>query len=298
MNEPTFTRGHEVFASWFDDIQHNRKPVLWPVDNWGVEIGPGRLVVLAAAPGSGKTTLATQWMMDILRQKADVFAVIQNIEMSPGALMDKMLSRFSGVPLGDIYHRRELPAALKAKRDGAISIIRDFASRLYFTTGAASLDAAMETMKAAQSETGLSECLFIADYIQRISAGNAPGERESVNKTMAGLRLIAQAGGAVLAVSAAGRQKSENKPANYENLGLASFRGSSEIEFGADAAYILEPVKGDSGITRLSCVKNRFGDTGAVTVEFDKVRASFRPVELPDVTANIKKAWKQDDWAK
>lgn len=290
-----YMRGTDAFASWRDDIQHNREPVLWPVDSWDVEIGPGRLVILAAAPGLGKTTLAVQWAADILRRNADVFAVLQNVEMSPGALLDKMLSRFSGVPLADIYHRRELPAVWAEKRDVALDIIREIVPRLYFVTGASTLVAAQNTMKAASQETGLSECLYVADYVQRISAGNASGERESINKVMAGLRNIAQTGGAVLAVAAAGRQKAEKGGSNYENLGLASFRGSSEIEFGADAAYIIETIKGDTNITRMICVKNRFGFTRAVTVEFDRLRASFRPVAEVDLKADIKKAW-NDDW--
>ena len=60
------------------------------------------------------------------------------------------------------------------------------------------------------------------------------------------VRQFADAGVAVLVVAALARGRDSKGRSSYsEGLGLASFRETSELEYGADDAFILLPDDGD-----------------------------------------------------
>jgi len=64
---------------------------------------------------------------------------------------------------------------------------------------------------------------------------------------------------------------------------LASFRGSSELEFGCDAAYVLDP---DAGTVDFRCEKNRFGAVEGIVTTFDgSVQTFSAHVELSGLDA-------------
>jgi replicative DNA helicase len=106
--------------------------------------------------------------------------------------------------------------------------------------------------------------LLVPDYLQRF--GTEKELRESLDGLMSGVRKLALAGAAVVAVSSVTRQRDNRGQTGYSGLGLASFRGSAELEFGADSAYLLDA--GD-GTTTLRCVKNRFGKPADFHLRFD-----------------------------
>lgn len=87
--------------------------------------------------------------------------------------------------------------------------------------------------------------LLVLDYIQRIAPPGdyADNNRGSVNATMDCVRKFADIGGAVLMVAAVARTKDSKGRVSYDGAGLnlASFRESSELEFGADDAFMLVP---------------------------------------------------------
>lgn len=77
--------------------------------------------------------------------------------------------------------------------------------------------------------------LMVLDYIQRIQGDEKADIRESLNKAMGATRR------AVLAVSALSRSKVSGGSSYANSTSLASFRESSEVEYGADWACILSP---------------------------------------------------------
>src|SRR5205807_184227 len=84
--------------------------------------------------------------------------------------------------------------------------------------------------------------LLLLDFIQRIAPPGEHGDRRGfVNATMDYLRQFADCGKAVVVVSAIGRTKDSKGRSSYSGAGLnlASFRESSELEFGADDAFML-----------------------------------------------------------
>jgi hypothetical protein len=69
----------------------------------------------------------------------------------------------------------------------------------------------------------------------------------------------------VVVVSSVARQKDDKGRSAYAGLGLASFRGSAELEFGCDSGYILDAA---NGVAVMRCVKNRFGKPADVHLRF------------------------------
>lgn len=98
--------------------------------------------------------------------------------------------------------------------------------------------------------------LAVLDYVQRFSSGDKE-DRAKLDEVMSKVRLLATAAAAVFVVSSVTRQKTRTGGSTYAGLTLAAFRGSAELEFGADDAYLLhsEPA---TGVARLEHVKFRF----------------------------------------
>jgi len=84
------------------------------------------------------------------------------------------------------------------------------------------------------------------------------------------LRQFADAGVAVIVVSAVGCGKDSKGRSSYagDALSLASFRESSEVEFGADDAFILVPDAEDADSVTLRHLKSRHGEARDIALAF------------------------------
>jgi replicative DNA helicase len=154
------------------------------------------------------------------------------------------------------------------------SLWLDIADRLAFVRPPFTLD----NIAAAADEFDAG--LLLLDYAQRITPPGDHGDRRnSVNALMDYLRQFADAGVAVLVVAAVGRTRDAKGRSSYaaDGLNLASFRESSELEFGADDAYILAPDPKDAELVVLRHLKSRHGEQRDIALTFDKARQSFTP---------------------
>ena len=194
-------------------------------------------------------------------------AVVCNCEMPPAVLLDRQLARLSGIDLTLIRHRR-LDAGHADRIDQALHTLDALAERLAFVRPP--FDLANVAATADAFDAGL----IVLDYIQRITPpGDHGDKRGAVDATMSFLRQFADAGVALVVVSAVGRGKDSKGRSSYsEGLSLASFRESSELEFGADDAFILTPDHGDGEPTTtvtLRHLKSRHGEARDLQLAFD-----------------------------
>jgi len=278
-----YETGLDVFDTWRDALFSGTAPPLYSVGAGAfanVEIGPGRVVILGGAPGTGKTALTTQWVVDALRATPELRAVITNIEMTPGVLLDRALARLSGVHL-DIIAKRQVASEHAERIDCALATLEAIADRLAFLLPPFNLDNLAEAADDFGGE------LLLVDYLQRV---HAPGEhsdkRGGVDALMNYLRQFASAGCAVLGVSAVARTKDKRGRSTYDGdgLNLASFRESSELEFGADQAFVLMPSADDPEAVMLRCLKHRHGEPRDVALNFERRIQNFHPVEATPAT--------------
>ena len=129
--------------------------------------------------------------------------------------------------------------------------------------------------------------MLLLDYIQRIPPPGDHGDRRgSVDATMNYLRQFADAEGRYR-----GRRLSRTKDSkgrsSYagEGLNLASFRESSELEFGADDAFIIVPGNEDVEQVVLRHLKARNAETQDMVLNFDGAHQRFQPVSGAAVDA-------------
>jgi len=273
----------DVFDAWRDALFSGAAPPLYPVGTGAlatVEIGPGRVVLVGGLPGGGKTALAMQWAIDALRAVPTLRAVVANVEMSAAVLLDRQLARLSGVPL-DAITKRKLGAEHADRIDRGLATLESVAERLAFVAPPFDLD------NIAATADDFGGALLTLDYLQRIRPpGEHADKRSSVDALMDYLRQFADAGCAVLAVSAVARTKDKRGRSSYvgDGLNLASFRESSELEFGADTAYVLVPGRDDPEAVILRCLKHRHSEPVDISLRFERRIQSFRPTEAGPAT--------------
>ena len=298
----SFAIAADVLDGWRDDVLTGNAPVLYPLgagDLGGIEVGPGLVTLIGGAPGSGKTAFTMQGAIDALRLTPTLRALVCNVEMPPSVLLDRQLARLAGVDLTTIRYRR---------------LATEHADRIY--AGIATLDAIADRLcflrqpfdlgNVAAAVDEFEAGLLVLDYIQRIDPPGAADEaRHRVNKLMGYLRRFAATGVAVLVVSAVTRSKDGKGRSSYagDGLNLASFRESSELEFGADDAFILHPEDDDAEgeLVKLKHLKSRYGECRTLTLRFDRARQSFTPTgqaldERADhgtLTASLRAQWKR-----
>jgi replicative DNA helicase len=297
MPDARYLSAADALAPWREDLLAGTPPQLYPVGTGELarlEIGPGLVSLIGGAPGTGKTALVMQGVLDALRLTPTLRVVVCNVEMSPAVLLERQLARLSGVDLSLIRHRR-LGADHADRIDLGLATLDTVAERLCFVRSPFTL------ANVAASVDAFGAGLIVLDYLQRIAPPGEHGDkRGSVNATMDFLRQFADAGAAILAVAAVGRTKDGKGRSSYDanGLGLASFKESGELEYGADSAYLLCPdAKGGDGV-RLRCLKDRNGEPRDVALRFnrrlqrfDTVSASAPKPDRAELQAALAAKW-------
>lgn len=257
MISPKFVTAAAVASLAAFDPDEPAAPRFDPGPPFGaLDVRPGRVVLIGAPPAAGKTALVLQLVTGVLQRHHDVRAVIGNVEMPATDLLAKVVARLAGLPVGKVADKTLTPVE-KARFRTALAANVTLLERLSFLQQPYTLD----HLAGALDEFGAT--LAVVDYVQRY--GTQKDLRESVDGLMTGLRTLASAGAAVIAVSSVARQKDEKGRSAYAGLGLASYRGSAELEFGSDSAYILDAA---NGVATLRCVKNRYGKPTDVHLRF------------------------------
>jgi replicative DNA helicase len=272
--------GDALFAPLVTAVEGGGEPpVMWSANDPvfdHIKIGPGRIGLVAGAPGSGKTALFGQQTMGMLLANPDLRVLMANVEMPADALMLRQLSRLSGVPLTDLWERRVHPCDVVRLRK-ALEVIRSVVDRLMVAGDPHSLGA----IATAASDFGAD--LLCLDYVQRIDpSGDANGMREKINLLMSELRRLANKGGVgILAAVAVSRARDSKGKATYDgrHLSMASLRESGELEFGADDVFILHPTDDASNSPIRSMLlkheKSRYGQTTDVALTFHRQTQRF-----------------------
>jgi replicative DNA helicase len=270
MTPPTFTTGADLFGSWFADVERGEPPVRYALPDpfAALDVRPGRLILFGGAPGGGKTAALLQLGIDLLRLNESARLLVANVEMTPGRLVERIAARLSAVPLTAIADRTLTPDELARVRS-AVASLEPIGGRLAFLNAPYSL----EHLAAAGTAFGAN--VLILDYIQRFAVGDGSKDRREQLETAATvLRRFCDSGAAVLVASAVARQKNAGG-STYRGLNLASFRGSSELEYGADAAFLLDADEA-AGIA-FRCEKNHYGAVVDIVTRFDPITQTFAP---------------------
>lgn len=272
MVKADYISAASLLEPWEQSIASGEGPVVYRHSFPVPEISPGSIVLVGGAPGSGKTALIMNVVVEMLRFTPSLKVLVVNVEMSPNALLDRQLARLSGIDGQTIRHRR-FTKEHDERLGAGIATIRSFSDRIAF------LRPPFDLNNVAVSADEFGADVIVLDYIQRIRSAQGDGEaRAGMNRVMDDLRKFTSAGVAVIVLSAVGRSKDNKGRTSYAgaDLSLGSFRESSELEFGADDAFILAPASSKGGnLMRLSHLKCRHGAIQSLDLDFDRAHQSF-----------------------
>lgn len=244
------------------------KPLLKVLTLPDFELGPGLVTVLGAPPAAGKTLLAMQTLFEAVEFDESLTAYVLNCEMTPQSLLRRELARLTGIPARALRFGT-LTDTCRELIHSHSENLRQRLERVRFVN--ADAEGLAVVAKAGPG-------LVVIDYLQRFSVGKESDPRRAMNEVMTFCRRLADHGHSVLVISAT-KRSTEGKHANNE-LSLSSFRESGEIEYGADAAYVLKTSPpNDKGYrpTSLVCVKNRNGESVSIELMLDTNSLSFYP---------------------
>lgn len=267
---PAFSTGADLFGAWFAEVERGEPPVRFKLPDpfTALDVRPGRLFMFGGAPGGGKTAALIQIGIDLLRLNDTARLLVANVEMAPALLVERIVSRLAAVPLTAIADRTLTADQLNRVR-AVVGSLASIAARLAF------LHAPFALEHVAVAGTAFGANVLILDYIQRFTVGDTAKEkREQLETAATVIRGFCDAGAAVLVAAAVARQRGQSG-STYKGLNLASFRGSSELEFGCDGAYLFAP--GDNGLIVLGCEKNRYGTVSDIVTQFDPTTQTFTP---------------------
>jgi replicative DNA helicase len=261
-------------AGWADNVLHGKPPPRWPAGAGPLErfpLGPGLVTLVGGPPGCGKTALANQLAIDAVRLSPDLRALVTCCEIPPGVLLDRTLSRLSGVPYR-LIRDRELREEDQAAVQTGMATLASLGDRVGFHTGPFTLDA------VADSADGAGADLILIDYLQRLTATGPHRDRRGMtNAILDTFRAFAGAGRGLLVLSSVGRQPTgKHGKSSYTDLGLASFKESGDIEYSADDAFVLPPADKD-GIALLRHVKARHTEPTDILLRADLAFMRFDP---------------------
>ncbi|MEM1225839.1 MAG: DnaB-like helicase C-terminal domain-containing protein [Planctomycetota bacterium] len=235
----------------------------------GIEVGAGLITVIGAPPGAGKTALASQVAFDACELDPNQIVYNLNAEMSFDALLRRQITKATRIASDKVRFGHLSDAELSHVKQ-ACELLRSKLDRfsIYENPGMGSL---LDLL-------GQPPGLIVVDYLQKFAPADQD-VRHGVNAVMTMLRRLANAGHAVLALSAT--KRSVKGTHDSKELSLSSFKESGEVEFNADSAYVLRddgPI--DSGcqyIRRMTLghVKNRHGAKVDRALEFHMPRMEF-----------------------
>lgn len=253
------------------------------IDSYIPRFRPGEVVILAARPSMGKTALATCIAMNVADATSETVAIF-SLEMSGGAITDRMLAMDSGVEFAKIQDNqtdgpeyRRVLGALDSVSKRRI-VVDD--------NGGATVTGIRAKARRLSKRTNLQ--LVVIDYLQLI---NSTGHRENRNVEVSDISRSIKAMASelqvpVICLSQLNRAV-ESRPDNRPRM--SDLRDSGSIEQDADVVLLLhreeyyhsgDPAWLDKnrdrvGVAEVIIAKQRNGRTGVANLAWNAPRGRF-----------------------
>ncbi|UTX51025.1 replicative DNA helicase [Candidatus Saccharibacteria bacterium TM7i] len=250
------------------------------LDNMTAGLQRSDLIILAARPAMGKTTLVTNLAYNVATiAKAPV--LFFSLEMSKEQLVDRMLADASGVDAWNI-RTGNLSDDDFSKLSEAMGEMAEAPIYIDDTPGVSVLEMRTKARRIAHEQP---LGLIIIDYLQLMQgSGKSDGNRvQEVSEISRGLKLIArELNVPVIALSQLSRSVENRSPQIPQ---LADLRESGSIEQDADIVMFIyreayyNPETERENVTDLIIAKHRNGPVGTVELYFHPERLRFMSLD-------------------
>jgi replicative DNA helicase len=233
------------------------------------------LIILAARPSVGKTSLALDMMRHASLVQGKTVAFF-SLEMSQTQIMDRLMGMQSGIPFweirtGRLSDKKFIKLAETMGELGDANIFIDDQAGQH-------INAIRSKARRLALEKGL-DIIFV-DYLQLMHGNNMESRTLEVGEISQGLKNIAkELDVPVVALSQLSRAIEQRQGRRPQ---LSDLRESGSIEQDADVVMFIDreetwnPDTENKGIGELVVAKHRNGPTGIVKLAFVNEIASFR----------------------
>jgi replicative DNA helicase len=227
---------------------------------------PGNLLVIAARPGVGKTTMAINMahMQMSLDQKTVLFF---SLEMSAEEVVTKLLTAETGIPMQKIKVGALSESEWEAIEEARLAI----GSFNFFIEDSAGVTLDQLASKAREFDNLHGLDIIYVDYLQLMTGSRGAGNRqEEVAEMSRGLKVLAKDLGIPIVAMCQLNRGVEARPSKRPRL--SDLRESGAIEQDADAVVMIyrpgiyKEVDTTNGSTTLIIAKNRHGPSGSVNL--------------------------------
>lgn len=250
---------------------------------------PGNVLVLAARPSVGKSTVALQIAINVstpgVARAAGIATTFATLEMGRDELALRVIANLSGV---DSHRLRQGRVDMTERREIGEAAERAAALNLQI------LDETNPTVARIRSrclrirrEHGLE--LLIVDYLQLMSAPGRENRNQEVGACSRGLKALAKDLEIPVIVVA-----QLNRAAEGIRPRLAHLRESGEIEQDADQVVMLWRDDQNPGQLNASVEKNRHGPCGIMQLGFQQ--STYRIAGAEPERTTDEHARRRDEW--
>src|SRR5579862_3945007 len=242
------------------------------------------LVVVAARPSMGKTTLMLNMALDVATHAKQGAVLYFSLEMSKEQLVDRLLAAEAGVDAWKIRTGEGLDDSDFERLSAAMGALAEAPIFIDDTSGITVSD--LRT-KARRLHHQHPLAVIMVDYLQLMSGGSrfaATSNRvQEISEISRNLKILArELNVPVVAASQLSRSVESRTPQIPQ---LSDLRESGAIEQDADIVIFIyredfyNPDTDRKNITELLIKKHRNGPTGKVEMYFDNERQRFRSVD-------------------
>ncbi|TAK89790.1 replicative DNA helicase [Patescibacteria group bacterium] len=252
------------------------------MDNLLAGLQKSDLVILAARPSMGKTTLALNIAHHVATKEGIPVGVF-SLEMGKEQLIDRLLAAESGIDSWKLRNGR-LEDSDFPKINDAMAVLSE--APIYIDDSATTNILEMRT-KARRLQTEHDLGLIVIDYLQLISGrkiGSGDNRTQEVSEISRGLKALArELNVPVLALSQLSRSVESRTPPVPQ---LSDLRESGSIEQDADVVmfiyreeYYKREESEQPGMAQILIQKHRNGPTGVADLYFHPERTLFRDLD-------------------
>lgn len=256
----------DLMPAVIDAAQHGQTSVLgtgWPdLDRMVGGIAPGRLVVVGARPGVGKSIMGTNLALhtSLVHNHAVLLASMEMPELEVGQrlLAAHATANLTGLIMGRTDERTwGLIAGKEAELRGLPIVVDDSPGQTV-----TSIRAAARNVQRTRDDLAL----IVVDYLQLVRPSDTRVNRaEQIGEISRGLKLLARESGACVVAMAQlnreGTKHADGKPR------MTDLRESGSIEADADQVILMHQPDNEIPEVELIVDKNRHGIKGFATLQ-------------------------------
>jgi replicative DNA helicase len=242
------------------------------------------LVVIAARPSMGKTTLMLNFALNIATKAKQGAVLYFSLEMSKEQLVDRLLAAEAGV---DAWKLRTGEGLNDNDFERLSAAMGELAEAPIFIDDTSGITVSDLRTKARRLHHQHPLAAIMVDYLQLMSGGSrfaATANRvQEISEISRSLKILArELNVPIVAASQLSRSVESRNPPIPQ---LADLRESGSIEQDADiVTFIYRPnyydENADPNVTELHIKKHRNGPTGNLNVFFDRDKQRFRDLDI------------------